>query len=263
MMTIGDALQLANETSRRDFMLLLRHVTGLSSAQVMINLQAPLNESDEFIRLAQRLKDGEPLQYILGEWDFFGKTVRTDSRALIPRPETELLVEEVLAFLAHSGGYTVLDLCTGSGCIAVAVASSGDFCVTASDISPDALSLAYENGEGLGINFVQSDMFSNLTGEFDIIVSNPPYITSAEMLELDRSVLDYEPHLALHGGLDGLDLYRRLIPESKKYLKPGGALLLEIGPPQVADIMTVAGFIDVRIKKDYAGFDRIVYGVKE
>ena len=257
--TIGDALKYATDlVGRRDAMLLLCHVTGKNSAHILLHQKAPLPDSAGFIAYVDRLKSGEPLQYVLGEWDFMGKTLRTDKRALIPRPETELLVEKALEFLKPK--MTVLDLCTGSGCIAAALAGAGDYGVTAVDISPDALALARENGEGLGINFIRSNLFDAVDGLFDVIVSNPPYITGKEMETLSRAVLDYEPHLALYGGEDGLDIYRKLIPESLQHLKPGGLLLLEIGPAAVKDMMLDAGFANVRMLPDYAGLNRIVCG---
>jgi len=260
-MTMNQALVHGTETiGRRDTLLILRHLTGQTSANIMLCDDKLLENSEKFLEYVNRFKQGEPLQYIIGEWDFMGQTLRTDSRALIPRPETELLVEEALAVLKP--GMTVLDLCTGSGCIAAAIARAGDFSVTAVDISADALALAKHNGEGLGIHFIQSDLFSEVEGAFNVIISNPPYITSEEMNTLSPTVLDYEPHLALHGGEDGMDIYRRLIPESLKFLKPGGALFLEIGSAGVKDIMVASGFKDVHMKQDYAGLNRIVYGVK-
>jgi len=269
-MTIGECLKHgSNMIGQRDTMLLLCHITEKTSAYVMLNEDVRLEEAEKakFLSYVNRCKQGEPLQYIISQWDFMGQTLRTDNRALIPRPETELLVEEALKFLQHrefaGQPIKVLDLCTGSGCIAVAVAKAGDYCVTAADISQDTLSLAKENGLGLDINFVQSDLFSEIEGIFDAIISNPPYITSKEMANLSSTVLNYEPHLALRGGDDGMDIYRKLIPQSLKFLKPGGALFLEIGPAAVKNIMTDAGFEDVCLKNDYAGLPRIVYGKKE
>jgi len=260
-MTINEALIYGTKIiGRWDTLLLLRHITGQTSAYIMLHEGTPLINGAEFLSYVNRFKQGEPLQYIIGEWDFMGHTLRTDRRALIPRPETELLVEEALAFIKPQ--MTVLDLCTGSGCIAAAIAGAGEYNVTAVDVSADALALAKENGEGLNINFIQSDLFSEIKGLFDVIISNPPYITSAEMDTLSSTVLDYEPYLALHGGIDGMDIYRKLIPESLEFLKPGGALFLEIGPVAVKDIMVVSGFKDVVMKQDYAGLNRIVYGVK-
>jgi len=289
--TIDYALKKAAcEIERRDAMLLMRHVTGFDSSHIMLHGTDLLQNSDEFFGYVNRLKQGEPMQYIIEEWDFMGRRFKTDKRALIPRPETELLVERVLASfifardvlakgsnpstapnssdvgvccsgIYNGGQVKILDLCTGSGCIAASLARAGDFHVTAADICPHALSLAQENGAGLDVDFIQSDLFSNIHGQFDIIVSNPPYITSAEMQALSPTVRDHEPHLALHGGYDGLDIYRKLIPQSLNFLKPGGALFLEIGPPSVKDLMQ--GFTNVQLENDYGGLPRIVYGVKE
>jgi len=264
MRTIGEYLKHAADLlGSRDAMLLVCHITGKTSAQVMLHDNEAMPGVGEFSSYINRLKQGEPLQYVLGKWDFMGCELRVDSRALIPRPETEQLVEEALMFIAHaptSANVHILDLCTGSGCIAVAIARAGEYNVTAADISKEALSLAKENGAGLGINFIQSDLFNNIQGSFDLIISNPPYITTREMAGLSPNVKSHEPHLALYGGEDGMDIYRRLIPDSLKLLKPGGALFLEIGPPAVYDIMVDAGFKNVQLKKDYAGLPRIVYG---
>jgi len=268
--TIKECIKYGVDTiGQRDTMLLMCHILEKSSAYVMLNDDALLKADEEakFFSYANRYKQNEPLQYIIGEWDFMGQTLRTDSRALIPRPETELLVEDALKFLhkrtcdnPHS--ISVLDMCTGSGCIAVSVAKAG-YAVTAADISHAALSLAAENTKRLGfdINFIESNLFDKIEGKFDVIISNPPYITSKEMDILLPSVLNYEPHLALSGGDDGMDIYRSLIPQSVKYLKPGGALFLEIGPPAVENIMNDAGFKNVELKNDYAGLPRIVWGL--
>ena len=259
--TINEALTIATaKIGRRDAMLLLTHATGQNSAYILLHPNENLPEYQQFFSNVERRFSGEPLQYIIGQWEFMGRVIKTDPRALIPRPETEMLVEEALKFLAPRGKGDVLDMCTGSGCIAAAVASSGPYLVTAADISADTLSLAQENGCGLNINFIQSDLFANISGQFDIIISNPPYITAQEMERLDPVVGDYEPHLALFGGTDGMDIYRQLIPESLKYLKPGGGLFLEIGPSAVTHVMEESGFTDVKLIKDYNGIDRIIYG---
>lgn len=265
-MTISEGLQLGtNLIGRRDAMLLLCHMTGQSSAYILLHGDELLQSKTQFLEYVSRRSRGEPLQYIIGQWEFMGRTFKTDSRALIPRPETELLVEEALQTLQKRHKHvisSVLDMCTGSGCIAASIAAAGNYSVTAADISADALSLARENCAGSDINFVQSDLFDNITGLFDIIISNPPYIAANEMDSLPPTVLNYEPHLALHGGSDGMYIYRRLIPQSLKFLKPGGTLLLEIGPEAVYDLMPDCGFKNVRLKKDYAGLPRIVIGEK-
>ena len=263
MTTIGEFLKHGTgEIGRHDTMLLLCHMTKKNSAYVMLHDNELLPNSAEFLHYVNRRKQGEPLQYLLGKWDFMGRTLITDCRALIPRPETELLVEEALMFLqtVTKNRPKVLDLCTGSGCIAAAVAMSGEYDITAVDISSHALDLARENCAVLGVKLIQSDLFSKVEGKFDLIISNPPYITTNEMSELAPTVRDYEPHLALHGGKDGMDIYRRLIPECLEFLEPGGALYLEIGPSAVKGLMEEAGFSNVQMKQDYAGLDRIIYG---
>jgi release factor glutamine methyltransferase len=258
-MTISEALKHGTKIiGRRDALLLLCHVTGQNAARILLCENENLTNSEKFLQYVSRRKQNEPLQYIIGEWEFMGQTIKTDKRALIPRPETELVTEEALKFLKP--GMEVLDLCTGSGCIAAAIAKAGDYRVTAADISPEALSLAKENGEGLNINFILSDLFCNVKGKFDLIISNPPYITNKEMETLSASVLRYEPLLALRGGPDGMDIYRELIPRSLGFLKPGGGLFLEIGPAYVKNILTEHAFINVKIKNDYGGLPRIVYG---
>ncbi|MCL2372166.1 MAG: peptide chain release factor N(5)-glutamine methyltransferase [Defluviitaleaceae bacterium] len=267
-MTVGQAIKLGQDKiGRRDAMLLLSNATGLASSHMMLNLDSPLSsgQSEIYNGFLQRRQCGEPTQHILGKWDFMGHEFITDSRALIPRPETELLVQQVLEFI---GGKScqVLDLCTGSGCIGISIALASAADVTAADISPAAISLAMENAAKLNanINIIQSDLFSQVSGRYHAIVSNPPYITRHEMKELDHAVLGYEPHLALDGGEDGLDFYKKIIPQSKHHLHPGGMLFLEIGTvTDVAELMEAEGFGGVKLLYDYAGLPRIVYGVNK
>ena len=271
-MTIGDALSEGfTAVGQRDARLFMSHVTGFSISGLYFNtLKELYNEKYElYISFLERRCKGEPLQYIIGQWDFMGLTLFTDKRALIPRPETELLVEEAFHYISSCEKPTlrILDLCTGSGCIAVSVACLTDsrVSVTAVDISADALALAKENASKFGlseerITFVQSDLLENVTGEFDIIISNPPYILNGEMENLSPTVRDYEPHLALDGGADGLDIYRRLIPQCKVALSEGGVLFLEIGPVAVMDLMISEGFKNVSLLRDYAELERIVSG---
>ncbi|MCL1878549.1 MAG: peptide chain release factor N(5)-glutamine methyltransferase [Defluviitaleaceae bacterium] len=274
-MTVSDALRFgAEKIGRRDASLFLAYLIGGGVGDVFSRSEEmlPPDKCDLLLSFIARRERAEPLQYIIGVWDFFGLEFFTDPRALIPRPETELLVEAALEFAKkiQSDGVAaprILDVCTGSGCIALALAHTLGDCaeITAIDISLDALALARENAEKLNlsdrVNFLHSDLLDKIpqSEKFDLIVSNPPYIASSEIPALDPSVRDYEPHLALNGGADGLDLYRRLIAQSKKALHKGGALFLEIGPPAVADLMRDAG--DVEVLNDYAGLPRIVRGV--
>ena len=266
-MILQEALNIGAEAiGRHETRLLLSHITGLSPSNLTINNTKPLDEPaiGAFLAAIHRRQAKEPLQYILGMWEFMGLPIITDPRALIPRPETELLVEEALQYIRNLGRRAkVLDVCTGSGCIAVAAAKLADADVTAIDISPDALALAQENAalNEVDISFVQSNLFDRLYPQtFDVIISNPPYISTAEIDYLQPEVQNHEPILALDGGIHGLDIYQRLIPTSLEYLTPTGALFLEIGPRDVETIMLDAGYGIVRLIKDYAGLDRILIG---
>lgn len=210
-----------------------------------------------------------PLQHILGSQDFMGLTFLVSGDVLIPRQDTETLVETVLSE-NRERNISILDMCTGSGCIAVSLAALGGYSqVEAADISGPALRVAKENAKrlltGQAVRFRQSDLFS-VFGEgdrFDLIVSNPPYIPSSVIGELEPEVRDFEPRKALDGMEDGLFFYRRLAEESTDYLKPGGKVYFEIGYDQgqaVCDLLARNGFIEIRVIKDLAGKDRIVCG---
>ena len=270
-MTQQQALDIGTKAiGQHDARLLLSHITGQSLTNIILNNTKPLDEPaiGAFLAAIERRKAKEPLQYILGRWAFMGLDIITDPRALIPRQETELLVEEALAFIHGLGRRRakVLDVCTGSGCIAVAIAKLSDADVTAIDISPAALALAAENTalHQADIHFLQSDLFAGLDGQaYDVIISNPPYIPTGELTNLQTEIQDHEPMLALDGGPDGIDIYRRLIPASLNHLTPDGALFLEIGPRVVETIMKSAGYGIVRLVKDYAGLNRVLAGQKQ
>lgn len=207
-----------------------------------------------------------PLQHITGEAWFYGRRFAVTPEVLIPRLDTETLVSEVLKE-AKDPALSVLDLCTGSGCIAVTLKLEGGYrTVSASDVSPAALRTAQKNAEQLcaEICFYESDLFSRIPGQFDLIVSNPPYIAETELSALAPEVKDHDPKLALIGGRDGLDFYRRIAAECPASLKKGGRIFLEIGAdqgPQVQSILADAGFGSIRIIKDLAGLDRVVSGI--
>ena len=243
---------------------ILEYITGLNSAQYFIHSEDIIekNKAEEFFRLIERRSKRIPLSYVIGTRDFFGLTFKVDENVLIPEQETELLVEEVIK---HSEGKSVLDMCTGSGCIAISIALFGKPSrVSASDISPKALEVARENAKSLKageISFIQGDMFENVTEKFDIIVSNPPYIETKVIDELMPEVRDYIPRLALDGDIDGLKFYRIISKEAVKKLNKNGRIFYEIGYNQsraVASILLENGFTDVKIMKDYSGLDRIV-----
>ncbi len=224
-----------------------------------------LSQAKKIVKIADERLTGRPLWYIIGDTDFYGYKIKVDERVLIPRPETEELAQIVIGCAEE--GNKILDLCTGSGAIAIAVfkelEKSGRKCeVTASDISTDALEVAKENArlnEAEEIKFVQSDMFKKLRGRYDIIVSNPPYIPTGDIADLQREVKDHEPLSALDGGYDGLDFYRRIADEIGKYLNQGGTLVLEVGIGEASAVAKLFTRCDyTMIVKDFAGIDRFV-----
>lgn len=216
--------------------------------------------------LEKRRKERIPLQYLLGTQEFMGHSFVVTPDVLIPRQDTETVLEEVIA--SGIQPEKILDLCTGSGCIAISLALffQPKICI-GTDISEKALEIAKENGKRLCpmVEFIQSDLFENVEGTYDLIISNPPYITSEECRKLMPEVRDHEPMLALDGKDDGLFFYRKIIREASGYLKAGGMLAFEIGYDQgdaVKEMMEESGFHDVKIKKDLAGLERMVFGNK-
>lgn len=211
--------------------------------------------------VAERLR-GRPLWYIIGDTEFYDCKIKVDERALIPRPETEILAEAVVKTAEE--GDKILDMCTGSGCIAISVAKhckDKNVQVTAVDISDAALMLAKENAvaNGVNINFVQSDLFTSVRGRYNLIVCNPPYVRTDEIPTMQKEVREYEPHVALDGGDDGLDFYRRLADDVSRYLAKNGMLLLECGETQAQDIINLFPKREYAIViKDYQGFDRFL-----
>ena len=203
-----------------------------------------------------------PLQQITGEQEFMGLSFYVNEHVLIPRQDTEVLVEETAKFLKD--GMSFLDLCTGSGCILLSLMKlCGQIEGTGVDISEGALEVARQNGERLKADavFRKSDLFENVEGAYDIIVSNPPYIRSAVIEELADEVKLHDPYIALDGKEDGLYFYRKIIAQAGKYLKPGGWILFEIGYDQaeeVSALLAQAGYDKIDVKKDLAGLDRVV-----
>ncbi len=256
-----------------DAELFIMKAANMTKTSVLINGDKELTESEEklFNSMVQKRKKGIPTRYILGKCEFMGYEFFVDENVLIPRPDTEVLVETVLKTAQKENFQNVIDMCTGSGCIAVSLALNGIKSVTACDISFGALSTAKNNAEYNNasdkIQFVQGDLFENVdkSQKYNAIVSNPPYIPTEDISNLMREVRDNEPLTALDGGKDGLDFYRRITNDSLEYLADGGYLFFEIGYNQGEDlkkIMTDLGFDGIKIVKDYAGLDRVVFGYK-
>ena len=226
-------------------------------------------QAEQFLDMVEKRCARIPVQYITGKQTFMGLSFDVAPAVLIPRLDTEILVETVLTWIGGRKA-EVLDLCTGSGCIAVSIAKlARNARVTASDISAEALETAKKNSRqnSTDIRFLQGDLFTPFSGEerFDAIVSNPPYIPGAELAKLEPEVRDWEPALALDGSADGLAFYRRIIREAPAHLKDGGLLAFEIGYEQgkaVSELMRQAGFGGVCVQKDLAGLDRVVTGEK-
>ena len=251
---------------------LLCHVTGKTNEEVVAQRDLYVNDDvcAAMDAAVQRLISGEPLAYVLGEWEFYGLKLYVDKNVLIPRDDTcavaSLAINQAL-FLQETP--RILDLCTGSGCIGLAVASRvQDARVTLADISREALAVAKKNITlhhlSARVSCVQADALKKpqpFLGKFDMIISNPPYVTSQEMVELDHSVKDFEPHLALHGGEDGLDFYRAIARNYSAALKPGGYLCFEFGMGQGDDICRILeenGYTVLERTKDYNDRERAI-----
>lgn len=270
MKTVVEVLQLSAvyleerkiDRARRLAEELLAHILKMKRIDLYLQHDRPLEEG-ELIQLREglrRLAKGEPIAYVLGEVSFYGCIIRVDRRVLIPRPETELLVEHVLK---NRNVDIVWDLCTGSGAIAIALKkSSPDLKVSASDICSEALVLATENAflNETSVEFLCGDLFSPFVGrQADLIVCNPPYVSVNEYLKIDASVRDFEPKLALIGGDDGLSFYKRLQSEAGRFLRPGGRLWLEIGSDQgqsINKIFNTSLWNKQTLIKDWSGRDR-------
>lgn len=218
----------------------------------------------EYEIAVQKRAEHIPLQYIIREQEFMGLRFKVNSNVLIPRQDTETLVEQVLKIVKP--GMKVLDLCTGSGCVLISVLKNApELTGMGSDISKTALLVAKENAKlhEVDAEWVRSDLFDNITETFDVIMANPPYIPTGEILSLMPEVRDFEPENALDGGADGLDFYRKIAGQVKDYLNPGGYVYMEIGYDQgeaVSELMRNAGFTEVEVIKDLARNDRVVKG---
>jgi release factor glutamine methyltransferase len=267
-----DLKRRGSEAGRLEAELLLGRVLGIDRIGLIMQSERPLAtpELDRFRELFKRRRTGEPVAYLLGEREFYGLTFRVDSRVLVPRPDSERLVEVALERTrGRSMHGNALDLCTGSGCIAIAFARQRQtWSVTASDISPDALAVATDNAHRTGavhnLRLLQGSLFEPVRGErFDLITANPPYIPAAEIPELPVDVRDFEPRLALDGGADGLELVGQIAARAPEHLTPGGLLAVEIAAdqgPRTAALLERAGFREVQIARDLGDRDRVVSG---
>jgi release factor glutamine methyltransferase len=275
--TLGEVLRLStahlerngSPTARLDAELLLGHALELGRVELYTGFERPLSEAELAAcrELIARRAKREPVAYILGRWGFRGLDLDVDPRVLVPRPETELVVGRCLELVAGAAAPAMLDVGTGSGAIALALASElPEARVTACDVSEDALAVARANGGRLGIDveWVASDLFAGL-GErrFDLVVSNPPYVAEGELAGLAPEVRDWEPRGATVAGRTGLEVIERLAAGARVALEPGGAVVLEVGAGQAGAagrLLGETGITDIGCERDHAGIERIVWG---
>lgn len=254
------------EEAALDARLLLEECCGTDRNHLLVHGSdsVTIKQQEHYENWIEKRSSHIPLQHILGYQEFMGLRFRVDGSVLIPRQDTETLVEEVLRSL-HDG-MSILDMCTGSGCILLSLLKYSNGCKgVGCDISEKAIERARSNAEDLGLEaeFLQSDLFENVSGKYEIIVSNPPYIPTGDIPGLMEEVKNHDPVTALDGGEDGLFFYRKIIPSAKEYLHPGGMLFLEIGWEQAADVkrlMKQADFKDILVCEDFTGRDRVVLG---
>lgn len=269
------------EDASIDAWLLMEYVTGITRTRFLIERsnRMPLSDQQRYFELLQKRGGHIPLQHLTGVQEFMGFTFQVNEHVLIPRQDTELLVEEALKRI--QSGMRILDLCTGSGCIAISLAllagtgrmtgkleayqGENKILVDASDLSGEALEVAARNVASLDadVSLIQGDLFEAVTRTYHMIVSNPPYIPTAVICELSEEVRNHDPFSALDGKEDGLYFYRKIVEEAPDYLEDGGYLLFEIGHDQGASVSTLMlsrGFQDVQVYKDLAGMDRVAAG---
>lgn len=259
------------EEATLDARLLLEAVCGTDRNDLLVHGEQPVmpQAEEKYLSWIRQRAEHIPLQQLTGEQDFMGLTFSVNEHVLIPRQDTEILVEEVLKELHDR--MRILDMCTGSGCILLSLLHYSNDCEGLGvDLSAEALEVAGQNvlkvltpEKAEHAHFLQSDLFEKVEGKFEIIVSNPPYIASAEVEKLMPEVRDHEPRMALDGTEDGLHFYRRIIKEAGKHLVNSGMLFFEIGYDQgqaVSELMRAGGYREVQVVQDYAGLDRVVFG---
>ncbi len=271
-MTDKELFELAKKSidspeAESDALILFEYVTGKDRMSLFLHPEEEETQEkkEKLLELVERRNTGEPVQYITGKTYFYGLQFLCDKDTLIPRFDTEVLTQEAIKSVPKNAG--VLDVCTGTGCIIIALKHErNDIRAFGSDISEQAVNTAVKNAKlnECDVEFTVSDMFKNIDGRFDVIISNPPYIERKVIDELDETVKKYEPFSALCGGEDGLDFYRIIAKEAHDHLIKDGLLLLEIGYDQgesVPDILGKEGFVNIKVIKDLNGLNRVVSAV--
>jgi release factor glutamine methyltransferase len=273
MKTLSEVLKLSTEflqkkgidRARRQVEELISYVLKLPRIELYMQFDRPMieNELTELREAIKRRAEGEPWQYIAGEVEFLGCRLKVNKNVLIPRQETEILVDRILQELPETP-VEIWDVCTGSGCIGIALKKKRPDCkVVLSDISPQALIVAKENAEknGVEVEFLQGDLLGPFQGKADIIVCNPPYITEKDYASLDREVREWEPKTALVGGLSGFEIYQRLSTDLPRYLNPSGKVYFEIGTgmgEQIKNLFDPRTWKSVQIAQDWSSHDRFL-----
>ena len=258
------------EDGNLDAWLLLEHVCGISRSWYFVHEdeEVPKEQAEQYQKLLVQRGERIPLQQLTHEAYFYGMKFYVNEHVLIPRQDTEILIEEVLKEAGGKKGLCILDMCTGSGCILLSLlAHLKEAEGTGADLSKEALKVAERNGKDLGISaqWINSDLFEQVSGKYDILVSNPPYIQTEVIEGLMEEVKFHEPRMALDGQEDGLYFYRRITRQAGNYLNPQGILAFEIGYDQgetVAQLMKEQGYTEVKVIQDLAGLDRVVIGRK-
>ncbi len=267
----GDLAGRGSTSPRLDAELMLAMVLGYNRIQLILEAGKPLDKDQlaAYRELHKRRRGGEPIAYLRGFREFYGRDFRVDRRVLVPRPETETLVECALRRSRHlSLSARVLDLCTGSGCVAITYkAERPTTTVFASDVSADALAVAADNALRLGlVALLRADLYAGmdaLVGSLDLITANPPYIDDAAFAELERDISEFEPRLALAAGADALSVTRPLVSGAPRMLARGGSLAVETMAgcaPKVVELMQDAGFVEIEVDRDYGGHERVISG---
>lgn len=246
---------------------LLAEAMGVSRGEISIDASVSEDVVSNYYSLISRRASHEPMDSIFGFTEFMGIRIPFSVDTLTPRQETEIMTDDIVRSFRNRKDLKVLDLCTGSGCIGLAIKKNMNCLVTLSDISDKALEECRRNAElnNLCVDIVKSNLFDGIEGTFDIIISNPPYIPTNDIALLEREVIDYDPHISLDGGEDGLDFYRKIVEESPSFLNENGVIYLEFGINQSNEIFSLMSkdFEDIEIVKDYSGLDRYIKGKKK
>lgn len=246
---------------------LLAEAMGVSRGEIAIDVSVSEDVVRNYYSLISRRASHEPMDSIFGFTEFMGIRIPFSVDTLTPRQETEIMTDDIVRSFRNRKDLKVLDLCAGSGCIGLAIKKNMNCLVTLSDISDKALEECRRNAElnNLCVDIVKSNLFDGVEDTFDIIISNPPYIPTNDIALLEREVIDYDPHISLDGGEDGLDFYRKIVEESPSYLNENGVIYLEFGINQSNEIFSLMSkdFEDIEIVKDYSGLDRYIKGKKK